>query len=58
MVGGGGVNISEVKVYASCLEVLKNLATRSFWFIGFKSKNTLYGCIKRFKTRNKTIFRC
>ena len=46
------------KVYGRCLEVLKNLATRSFWFTGFKGKNTLHGCIKLFKTRNETIFRC
>ena len=44
-------------VYASCLGVLKNLATYSFWFTGFKNKNTLHGYIKGLKTSNKTMFR-
>ena len=29
------------KVYANSLEVLRKLVTSSFWFRGFKDKNTL-----------------
>ena len=40
------------KVYASCLEVLRKLATCTFCFRGFKVKNTLCRCIQGSKTRN------
>ena len=41
------------KVYASYLEVLRKLATCSFWFRRFKDKSTLRGCIQGSKTINK-----
>ena len=41
------------KVYASCLEVLRTLATCSFWFRRFKDKSMLHGCIQGSKTTNK-----
>ena len=41
------------KVYASCLGVLKQLATCSFGFRGFKDKSTLRRGISTKKKRNK-----
>ena len=41
------------KVYGSYLEVLRKLATCSFWFRRFKDKSTLRGCIQGSKTINK-----
>ena len=40
------------KVYASCLEVLRKLATSTFCFRGFKVKNTVRRCIQGSKGRN------
>ena len=41
------------KVYASCLDVLRTLATCSLWFRGFKDKKTMRGCIQVSKTTNR-----
>ena len=41
------------KVYASCLRVLRKLATCTFWFRGFKDKKMLHECIKASQTKNK-----
>ena len=41
------------KVYASCLEVLRKLATCSFWVRECKEKHRLRGCIQLWKTTNK-----
>ena len=38
------------KIYASCSEVLRKLATCSFWVGGFKENHTLWGCIQGSKT--------
>ena len=48
----GGEN-RRSKVYASCLDVLRTLATCSLWFRGFKDKNTMHECIQVSKTTNK-----
>ena len=50
MLGGGNVRS---KVYASCLEVLRTLATCSFWVRGFKDKNTMHECTQGSKTTYK-----
>ena len=47
MLGGGNVRS---KVYASCLEVFRTLATCSFWVRGFKDKNTMHECTQGSKT--------
>ena len=47
----GEIRIS--KVYASCLDVLRKLATCTFWVRQFKNKNTLRRCIQGSKTTNK-----
>ena len=49
MLGG---EYGKSKVYASCLEVLRKLATCSLWFRGLNNKNTLCGSIEGSKTRN------
>ena len=41
------------KVYGSYLEVLRKLATCSFWFRRFKDKSTLRESIQGFKTIRK-----
>ena len=41
------------KIYASCSEVLRKLATCNFWVGGFKENHTLCGCIQGSKTTNK-----
>ena len=41
------------KVYASCLEVLRKLATWGSWVRRFKDKNTVRVCIQGSKTTNK-----
>ena len=46
------------KIYASCSEVLRKLATCSFWVGGFKENHTLCGCIQGSKTTNKLQRRC
>ena len=48
----GGEHIRD-KVYASCLEVLRKLATCSSWFTRFKVKNMVHVCIQGSKTTNK-----
>ena len=48
----GGENVRS-KVYASCLGVLRTLATCSFWVRGFKDKNTMHGCTQGSETTNK-----
>ena len=50
MLGGGNVRS---KVSASCLEVLRTLATCSFWVRGFKDKNTVHECTQGSKTTYK-----
>ena len=50
MLGGGNVRS---KVYASCLEVFRTLATCSFWVRGFKDKNTMHECTQGSKTTYK-----
>ena len=47
MLGGGH------KVYVSCLEVLKKLATYNFWVRKFNDKNMLFVCIQGLKTTKK-----
>ena len=46
------------KIYASCSEVLRKLATCNFWVGGFKENHTLCGCIQGSKTTNKFQRRC
>ena len=48
-----GVENRGSKVYASCLDVLRALATWSLWFRRFKDKNTMRGCIQVSKTTNR-----
>ena len=50
MLGGGQ---KKNKAYASCSEVLKNLATYNFWVRRFNDKNTLFVFIQDSKTTNK-----
>ena len=45
--------IRRSKVYASCLDVLRKLATCTFWVRRFKNKRTLRRCIQGSKTTNK-----
>ena len=46
------------KIYASCSEVLRKLATCSFWAGGFKDNRTLCECIQGSETTNKLQRRC
>ena len=48
----GGENVRS-KVYASCLRVLRTLATCSSWVRGFKDKNTTHGCTQGSKITNE-----
>ena len=46
------------KIYASCSEVLRKLATCGSWVGGFKENHTLCGCIKGLEATNKLQRRC